>query len=260
MGENSLKIASIMKNKKFDKIAAVIAAIAVWQIVAMIIGNSLLLATPMVVARRLAELSLSMDFWRTISFSIVRIAFGFFLALTVGILLAAAAGRFHLIEIALFPYMLAVKSTPIASFIVLCLIWLNSKSLSVFISFLIVLPVVYTNVLHGIRSMDQKLLEMAGLFRVSWWRRLHYIFIPQLKPYLVSACSISIGMSFKAGIAAELIGIPSGSIGEKLYEAKVYLSTGDLFAWSVVIITISILTEKLFTYVLKTLFKVEVKS
>ncbi len=109
-----------------------------------------------------------------------------------------------------------------------------------------VLPIVYTNVLQGIRSTDKQLLEMADLFNIGWWRRLRYIYIPHLTPYILSACTVSIGLSWKAGVAAEVIGIPTGSIGERLYEAKVYFSTGDLFAWTLVIIALSILAEKIF--------------
>ncbi|MGI6776896.1 MAG: ABC transporter permease [Acetivibrionales bacterium] len=241
--------------KRAEKLAAVIAALAVWQVFAMILGNSLLVAAPLDVAGRLFNLCISMEFWRIVGFSFVRIVYGFILALAAGIVFAILASRFRIVETMLFPYMLAVKSTPVASFIVLCLIWLSSKSLSVFIAFLIVLPIVYTNALHGIRDTDQKLLEMADLFRVRWWRKLYYIYIPQLKPYLLSACSVSIGMSWKAGIAAEVIGIPEGSIGEKLYEAKVYFSSVDLFAWTVAIIVLSILSEKLFIYILKSFLK-----
>lgn len=117
-----------------------------------------------------------------------------------------------------------------------------------------VLPVVYSNVLQGIKTTDMKLLEMAKVFRVTPVKKALYIYLPHLKPYILSACSVSLGLSWKAGIAAEVIGIPTGSIGEKLYQAKVYLSTPDLFAWTVVIIVISILFEKLFTFSLSKLY------
>jgi len=220
----------------------------------MLLGNDLLLVTPLVVVRTLFNLCWSAEFWVTVGFSFFRIAAGFLLALLTGIGLAVAAGRFRLAEVLLQPYMSVVKATPVASFIILCLIWLDSRSLSVFIAFLMVLPIVYTNILQGIKSTDRKLLEMADVFRVGWWRRLEYIYLPQLKHYLLSACAISIGLSWKAGIAAEVIGIPQGSIGEKLYEAKVYLSSGDLFAWTVAVVIISILFEKLFVRGLRSFF------
>ncbi len=137
--------------------------------------------------------------------------------------------------------MSAIKAIPVASFIILVLIWVPSRNLSIVISFLMVLPVVYTNVLNGIASTDRKLLEMAQVFRVPLSRRIRYIYLSQLLPFLRTGFSLSLGLCWKAGIAAEVIGIPKGSIGEKLYEAKVYLQTADLFAWTLVIVLISVL-------------------
>ena len=190
----------------------------------------------------------------------MRIASGFLLALAAGSLLAIIAGRYSFAEMILWPFIATIKSVPVASFIILCLIWLSSKNLSVFISFLIVLPIIYQNTLQGIKSTDKKLLEMAAVFRIGLFRRLKYIHIPNIKPYLISACSVSIGMSWKAGIAAEVIGIPDGSIGKRLYEAKIYLNSGDLFAWTTVIVAISIAFEKLFLFLLKKAYVLLEKS
>ena len=139
-----------------------------------------------------------------------------------------------------------MKATPVASFIILVLIWVPSRNLSVVISFLMVLPVIYTNVLNGIQSTDGKLLEMAEVFDVSPWRRIKYIYMSSVLPYFRAGCSLGLGLCWKAGVAAEVIGIPAGSIGEKLYEAKVYLETPDLFSWTIVIIILSIAFEKIF--------------
>ncbi len=251
---------SILNKKKLEYVAAVMAALILWQILAMIVGNKLLLVTPFVVLKRLVQLIPTTEFWRTIAFSFFRIFLGFLLGAVTGSVFAVFAGRFRIVEILLRPYMAAIKATPVASFIILCLIWLNARSLSIFISFLMVLPIVYTNVLQGIISTDAKLLEMADLFDVGRWRKLRYIYVPQLKPYIISACSVSIGLSWKAGVAAEVIGIPEGSIGERLYEAKIYFSTGDLFAWTLVIIFLSIVFEKLFVRTLKALLDMKEKD
>lgn len=247
--------AFILPDKRtIEKAAAVVIALAVWQAGAMLLGESLLLVTPIDVIKRLFTLLPEQDFISAAGFSFLRIVSGFLMALITGAILSALAGKFHIVEVMLRPFIVTIKSVPVASFIILCLIWLNSKSLSIFISFLMVLPIVYTNLLQGIRSTDPKMLEMAGIFSVGWLKRLKYIYLPQIKPYLISACSVAIGLAWKSGIAAEVIGIPDGSIGEKLYEAKVYLSTGDLFAWTVVIVILSIIFEKLFLKLLKILF------
>ena len=139
-----------------------------------------------------------------------------------------------------------VKAVPVASFIILAQVWLNSRSLSLFISALMVFPPVYLNVLEGICRTDRRLLEMARVFRVPLGRRLRGIYLPQVMPYFRTAVSLGLGLCWKAGAAAEIIGLPAGSMGERLYTAKVYFQTPDLFAWTAVIVAVSVAFEHLF--------------
>lgn len=243
-----------LSNKTLSKIAAVAAALLLWQAAAMILDQKLLLVSPITVVGRLVMLIFESGFWKTVFFSFWRIVFGFILALVTGIILAALAGSSRLFEIFMWPYVSVIKAIPVASFIIISLIWLSSRQLSVFISFLMVLPIIYSNVLTGIKTTDKSLLEMAAVYRIPWTWRALYIYVPQIKPFLISACSTALGLCWKSGIAAEVIGIPGGSIGERLYTAKVYLDTGDLFAWTIVIVLISVAFEKLFLYLLRCIF------
>ena len=144
------------------------------------------------------------------------------------------------------PLVAGIKAVPVASFIILALVWLNSRSLSLFISALMVFPPVYLNVLEGICRTDRRLLEMARVFRVPLGRRLRGIYLPQVMPYFRTAVSLGLGLCWKAGAAAEIIGLPAGSMGEQLYTAKVYFQTADLFAWTVTIVAVSVVFERLF--------------
>ncbi|HHT76990.1 MAG TPA: ABC transporter permease subunit [Clostridiaceae bacterium] len=254
--ENSRSPASTTaRNRLFEKLIAVVAALAVWQVAAMLVDQSIILVTPVRVLEKLFILVQTADFWSTVLYSLIRMSLGFFAALIAGVLLAFFASRFRPIEILLWPYMAAVKSTPVASFVILCLLWLGAARLSVFISFLMVLPVIYTNVLQGIKSTDKKLLEMAFVFRMPIRRRLFFIYLPGVKNYFLSAAGVAIGFAWKAGIAAEVIGIPKGSIGERLYEAKIYLNSAELFAWTLVIVVISVVFEKLFLTAVKRVYE-----
>lgn len=218
--------------------------IAVWQLASMRLDSDILLVSPFRVLCRLGQLIWTASFWKTVGFTLSRIASGFFLAAASGVLLAAVASRYSRIRELLAPVMLAVRSVPVASFIILALIWFSSENLSVLISFLMVLPVIYVNVLGGIRCVDRQLLEMAQVFRVPKIRVVRYIYVPQVMPYFYTACSVSLGMCWKAGVAAEVIGMPKGSVGERLQQAKVYLDTPDLFAWTLVIVAASLVFEK----------------
>lgn len=233
-----------MQRPALQKCIAVALALLVWQGAAMAVGLDLLLPSPWQVACRLWSVWREPGFFATVAFSLLRISGGFALGLVLGVLLAVAAGRLRVLELLLWPYVTAIKSVPVASFIIICLIWMSTRQLAVFISFLMVFPVIYSNTLQGIKSADGALLEMARVYRVPFSRRLGYIYAPQVKPFLLSGCSVALGMSWKSGVAAEVIGVVGGSIGEKLYEAKIYLQTGDLLAWTVVIVALSALFER----------------
>ena len=236
--------------KREIRIWAVLVWLLVWQLASMRLDSDILLVSPVRVIHRLGCLMGTASFWRTIIFTLSRIAAGFFAAAAAGCVLAVLASCFRKIQEFLAPAMLAVKSVPVASFIILALIWFSSKNLSVLISFLMVLPVIYTNVLGGIRSVGKGLLEMSQVFRMPRVRVARFIYLPQIMPFFHTACRISLGLCWKAGVAAEVIGMPRGSVGERLQQAKVYLDTPDLFAWTLVIVALSLTFEKLVLYLI----------
>lgn len=233
------------KKEKLYKAFAVLCWIVIWQGAAALLGQPLLLSSPVGVAQRLIELLREKSFYQTLAFSLFRIMGGFLLGLILGALMAALSARFALVKYLLQPLMGTVRAVPVASFIILALVWLSSGRLSVFISFLMVLPIVYVHLLEGFGSADKRMLEMAKVFRMPWHRRLLLIDLPHLKPYLSSAISLAVGMSWKSGVAAEVIGIPMGSIGEALYQSKIYLDMSALYAWTLVIVFLSVCFERL---------------
>ncbi len=233
-------------------------ALAFWQIAAMVIHQNILLVTPTAVLMRLTTIWQVEGFWSSIWFTFYHIAGGFFMGLLLGVGLAFLAYKWNLVETLLWPRLITFRSVPVASIVVISLIWLSAKNLSIFISFLIVLPVVYQNMLTGLRAMNQDMEELAVVYQIPWYRKLKAITLPQIKSYLISACSVTTGMAWKAGVSAEIIGTPNGSIGKMLYIAKIYLDTDDLLAWTVIIVVISVLSEKLFMWGLKKVLKQQV--
>ena len=176
-----------MDRKTDLRLWAVLFWLAVWQIAAMALAavyphGELLLASPVDVLLRLGQLAVTAAFWRTVAWSAVRIFGGFLLATVLAVALAALAAWKQWLRGLMAPLVAAVKTVPVASFIILALVWLNSQSLSLFISALMVFPPVYLNVLEGICRTDRRLLEMARVFRVPFGRRLRGIYLPQVMP------------------------------------------------------------------------------
>lgn len=234
------------QNQKAAKLLAAFLALCLWQLAAVLVDNRLLLVGPLQVAGRLWQLLGMQTTWQALGYSFGRISLGFFLAFALALVLAAVSARFSLAEILLRPYVLAIQTVPVASFIVIALLWLSGRRLSIFISFLMVLPVLYANALQGFRAADRQLLEMAQVFRMPRFRRVRCIFLPALAPYLKSACHVALGLCWKAGVAAEVIAVTEKSVGGMLYDAKVYLEIPDLFSWTVLIVAVSLGFEKLF--------------
>lgn len=219
--------------------------LAVWQVAALAVDQDILLVSPGGALTRLGELILTADFWGTVGHSLVRIGGGFVVASVVGVLGAAAAATSRVFDALVTPALAAVRSTPVVSFIILVLMLPIRGQLAFVISFLMVLPITYTNVLEGIRHRDPALLEVATVFRVPLLRRLSAIDVPAVLPFFIASCKIGVGLAWKSGIAAEVIGLTEGSIGEQLYQAKIFLISADLFAWTAVIIALSFGFEKL---------------
>ena len=233
------------------KLWAVLVWLLVWQGGSMLLAwklpnAHLLLPSPLSALRCLLGLAVTSAFWKTIAWSTVRIFGGFLTACLAASALAVPAYRFKWFRELLAPAVAAVKAVPVASFIILALVWLRGEQLSFFISFLMVFPPMYLGVLTGIGQVDRQMLEMAKVYHVPLARQVRYLYLPAIAPHFRSAVSLGLGLCWKAGIAAEVIGLPDGSMGEALYMAKVYFMTPELFAWTAVIITVSVVFEKFF--------------
>ena len=233
------------KKRRIQILAASVFWLGVWQAAAVAIGQEVFLVSPVQAIGTLVELLPQAEFWQRIGFSAGRILLGFGLGALSSAVLAIAAEKWEWVDALLAPVMQLVKATPVASFIILALVWVSGRSLSILISFLMVLPVLYSAVRTGIESADVQLLEMAQVFRLSLARRVKAIWLPAILPAFRQGCSVALGICWKSGVAAEVIGLPDGSIGDALYRAKITLSTGELFAWTFVIILLSAGFEKL---------------
>jgi len=238
---------SIMRNNSQRRLRlwAVAFWLAAWQLLAMCVSQEILLASPLKVLKCLLSMVVTPDFWATLAFSLLRIAGGFLLGCVSGAALGILSGRIRFVRDLFAPFAALIRTIPVASSVIVALIWVPTRTLALLISAMIVWPVVYSNVLAGVDAADPAMAEMAKVFRLPPLRSLLLIHIPQIMPYFRAAVVTGMGLAWKSGVAAEVIGIPDGSIGEKLYRAKIYLMTPELFAWTFALIAMSITCEKI---------------
>lgn len=225
--------------------------LCVWYLLARRIGSDFLFPAPLTVWNTLWDLLREKMFWLTVSLSLLRIVWGILLSFILGAVLAYVTSVSRLLHALLSPLLAVAKATPVASFIILALLWLERDILPVFITALIVVPIVWANLSEGIRNVDENLKEVAHIYHFSVPQKVFRLYLPSIAPYFMAACKSSLGMAWKAGIAAEILATPDYSIGKELYFSKTYLETPTLFAWTLVVILFSILIEKLFVLVLE---------
>ena len=246
-----MKISTIFRNKVLDKrhdkfikyTLSLIFWLLVWQILSMVVDQEILLVSPLLAVKTMFVMAADISFWQSIFNSFVRVFLGLFLGFVLGTGLAIMSYRSRTIKILLEPLILTIQTVPVVSFIIIFLIWIKPSNLSVLVSFLMVSPIFYRNVYGGLSSIGREILDLARVYKVSTYKKIR------------SACEVGLGFCWKSGIAAEVIGMPTNTIGEKLYESKIYLNTSQLFAWTITIILLSLLFKWVFMKVLGCIFE-----
>lgn len=225
--------------------------ILVWEAAAIAVSQELILPSPITVAKTLFRLCGEKAFWISALVSLIRIISGLLSGIVLGTLLAALTVRFSLMDALVSPLMSVVRATPVASFIILALLWIGKARVPGFIASLMVIPVVWGAVRSAARQTDKELLEMARAYRFSKWHTVRLLYIPSVLPTWNASCVTAMGLAWKAGIAAEALCQPKKAIGSELYYAKIYLETPELFAWTALVILLSFLLEYGFKRLMK---------
>ncbi len=217
--------------------------LAVWWVVSLFVGQELLVPSPATVLATLVQLAGTAAFWQATVVSLSRVLLGFLAGVVAGIAAAVLTTRYPAADALLSPLLRVVRAAPVASFIILALVWIPTGRLPAFISFLMVVPVVWDSMAQGIARQDRDLLEVAQVFGFGRWQTLRRVRIPLLLPFLATACTTGMGLAWKSGIAAEVISRPPIAVGSRLQDAKIYLETPEVFAWTITVVLLSLLLE-----------------
>ena len=235
-----------LKNKWIRAIIALAFWLLVWQGLAAWVGIPLLLPGPRAVGETLWVLLGSAGFRAATGFSLLGILVGFAIGVASGSLLAVLTWASPLLDAIFSPFLRVVRTTPVASFIILALLWLSNRTVPMVIAALMVAPILWSSTKTALEEADKSLLEMARVYAFSRFRTFRLIYLPQLLPQWTAAAATGMGLAWKSGIAAEVIAQPSPAMGTNLFRAKLYLNTDQLFAWTVLVVLLSFLLERLF--------------
>lgn len=223
--------------------ASVLALLAAWKLLSILVGSSILLPSPEDTAASCIAIFRQPRFWDAVGATIIRGLVGFVLSCLAGIVAGFIAGFSRAVNLLFEPWMIVIRTTPVMSVIILAIIWFQASLVPVFVTFLILFPIIYGNVAAGIQNTDPQLLQMARVFNVKPWRVLTGIYFPSTLPYLASGASTAMGMAWKVVITAEILSQPALAIGSNMMLSKINLETGEVMAWTVVAIIVSAIFE-----------------
>ena len=217
--------------------------LVLWWLGATIVDNSFLFPNVDETILALVSLVAKPSFYLVVLLTTIRVFLGFLLGCVLGFVLAILCNRFTVLEALISPIITIIKATPVASFIVLLWVMLSGNVLSIFIGFLMVMPIIWQNTMDAYSSIDRNLLEVTELFEFSAKMKFKILILPTLKKFLYPAIITSSGLAWKAEIAAEIIAYTQKSIGQGINDAKYNMDTPTVFAWTLLIILFSILLE-----------------
>lgn len=246
-----------MKRKPVSVLLPLIFWLLVWQTAAMLVdanaamGGELLLPSPLRVLTVLAELAGKGAFWRAAFLSLGRMLAGILAGALVGVALAALTAGIRWCDLLLSPAVRVVRAVPVASFILLVLLWVRRDWVPVVISALMVVPVVWGAVRQGIAAADRQLLELCRCYRFDRTKTLRLFWLPSVAPAFASGLATAMGLAWKAGVAAEVLCQPRSAIGTQIYRTKLELATPELFAWTLMVILLSLAMEGLMKCLLR---------
>ncbi len=225
--------------------------LAVWQIFASVENNDFLFPDIPSTFKALIEIFRSGSFFVTVASTIGRVLLGLLLGISIGIVLAVLSHHVEIIRYLLTPIISIIKSTPVASFIIILWIKLDGGELAIFVAFLMVMPIIWQNLLDGYDAIDKSLDEVCRVYRFSFIKRLRLLVFPTLLRFLIPAIVTATGLAWKSEIAAEIIAYTKNSIGGNISDAKYSMQSPTVFAWTLIVIILSILLEALTKFILR---------
>lgn len=247
-----MKISTIRLNRKYKgilkKLLILIFWVIIWELCSLFINNTILFPSPFGVFKTLCILIGKVYFWQSIFKSILRVVLGIFLSIIIGTVLGIISGMYKFIEELVNPLIITIKATPVISIIIIVLVWVTSSNVAILTSILMCFPLIYTNVLQGIKSVDKNLIEMANIYNVKRKYILKDIYIPAISSYIISGILMCLGIGWKVCVASEVLSTPRFSIGLNLLNAKSTLETEELFAWTIIVVLLSFVFEIIFKY------------
>ncbi|MCM6765042.1 ABC transporter permease subunit [Weissella paramesenteroides] len=166
---------------------------------------------------------------QNIGISLYRATIGLLIGGTIGFTLGVANGLSRISNLLFNSTVQMVRNIPHLALIPLIIIWLGigEPAKVTLVSIGVMFPI-YINTLHGIQSIDPKLIEMGRSYQLSKWQMLTKIIFPGAMPTILMGIRYALGVMWTTLIVSETISSSSG-IGYMETNAQQFLDMPTIF-------------------------------
>ena len=238
-----------MKKRRF---ITILILIILWQSMALLVDREILIPLPSHVFTQMFNDLSDPSFYYTVFTTLFRVIKGLALAVSIALIMGVTGGLYPKVADYFSVINDIIKSIPNISYIIIILIWLGSESSVIIVSFFILFPTFYANVLLAMNSLSKDLQDVMKVYPESSYHKLIKVYLPQIYPYLLSALRVGFGLGFKVSVMAEILTQVQIGVGKQLSFDRNMLDMTGIFAWTIWIIIISLLVENIFSWSLKT--------
>lgn len=237
--------------KTLKAVVPIAVYILIWQLLSMLVGSRLLLLpSPLDTLHAMKEIVISEAGWRSIGMTVLRILCGYFLGCAAGVALAVLTSHFRVFDWLLKPLRSLIKTTPITSFALILLVSVVSGVVPIIVAMIVVVPMIWQTTEEAIRNRSIQLAEMAAIY-LRPWQKLRFVSLPQILPHFFASASTALGFAWKAVITAEILALPKLGIGRQMQFHKIHIEIPELFAWTLLVIILSVALEYAFRFLLQ---------
>jgi len=231
-------------NKIRNSVFSIVGLIGLWWVLAFMVDKSYIIPAPPLVLASLVDLLKTPSFYLVALSTLIRTLFCIGFSLIGGVALGLTAGTFRVVRELLAPLVQIMRTLPTIVIIVYVIIWMSNAAAPIFVTLLISLPIIYSNVLEGYDQTSVALIEMTDVYHFSKMKTLRRLYIPTVKPFVKAGTVAITSLSLKVMIASEVLSQTQGSLGKAFQMAKINIQTERIFALAIITIILSIGLER----------------
>ena len=231
--------------KIFFSIIGWIIIILIWEIFSLSLNNDVVFPDILSTIKALGKILIDKYTYVVLGHTLFRLLISLLVSFVLALIFAIISYLKEWARLIFTPIVLLLKTIPVASIIIIMIIFIGHNNSPYYIASFVIFPIMYEGIYGGLKQIDDSALDEIKTISNFNLVIAKDIYLPLIKNNITTSLLQSIGLGLKVMLMAEFISQPTHSIGRQLLEEKNYLNYDAVFAWTLLLIMIVIILELL---------------